>query len=177
MPLPRRQQQQQGFAKSGSSSVAGSSKAGGTQKVTFSVTAAAAEGRRVLQSITALLTAVGGAQQVSVDSGAWKIRCRLPSAAAATSAEQQRGEQPVAKKARTEAVEAAQQDESRSVPFDVVEVSVFQQRRGMFDVVACVQPGTDGASAVGYGSQLLGALKAVRDDLALMWLVGEVQLV
>lgn len=169
MPLPRRQQQQlqcqqQAIGKNFNSAAASSSSSvQSAQRVSFTVTAGAADGRKLLQSIAALLPAVGGAQQVQVDINAWKIKCVLP-AASGKQQQQQDGtsSEPAAKRAKT-----AANVSSSSVAEQTVEISVFQQRRGTYDVIASVKP------ASSTSSDLMTAFAAVRDDLALMWPVGE----
>jgi hypothetical protein len=88
MPLPRRtmpqqqrqqhqhQHQQTNSAQQQRSKRPAGSAAGAT-KLSLRVTAPAAEGRRLLQALAALLTRVGQAQGVHVDTLAWKVSCQL----------------------------------------------------------------------------------------------------
>jgi hypothetical protein len=193
MPLPRRsmpQQQQQHKRAAGS--------AAGPTKLSFRVTAPAADGRKLLQAIGALLTAVGQAQAVQVDTAAWKVTCQL---AAEASKQQQQKDQlcdaeqgPAAKRMRPGHAEAAVGVEaapgmSRAVSSNAgcsaacanvqVEVSVVQQQRGTFDVVAAVEgkplQQQQQQQEQLAGKALLRKFEAVRNDLTLMWAASPLQ--
>jgi hypothetical protein len=118
-------------------------------KVRFVVGAPAAEGRKLLQSLAALLLSVCQAKPVAVDAAAWKVRCRLQLLPHSL---------------------CGQQDQQQCSLSDV-ELSVFQLRAGKgFEVVASAAAGPD-------GQQLLAALQPVVDDLGLMWTLTNVQIV
>lgn len=185
MPLPRRQQQnsqqqQRQQLSRASPGVLSSLRGSAAQKVTFTVTASPADGRKLLQSLAALLAAVGKAQQVRTDFVGWKVTCQLPAAAGDSTEQQQQqqlhqqgekeeecgGSEPLQKRARM-SDESGGSSSGRGGSGDSVEVAVFQQRRGTFDVVARLQSGSSPSK------RLAGVVAAVREDIALMWSVSD----
>jgi hypothetical protein len=155
--------------------------------LSFMVCAPAAEGRRVLQALAALLGSVGGAAQVVLDAPRWKVSGVLGDtagaaaggdAAAAVAAASASAAGPPQKHARLSAG-------SRSSGTVRIELSVYQQRKG-FQVVAAAAPAAAPAAGAGGSSggsdaaappqpwqALPAAVAAVREDMALMWPVTD----
>ncbi|KAF6250628.1 hypothetical protein COO60DRAFT_1705635 [Scenedesmus sp. NREL 46B-D3] len=210
-PLPRRNMPQQQHQHQQHKRAASS--AAGATKLSFRVSAPAEDGRKLLQALGALLTAVGQAQGVQVDMGAWKVTCHLP-AVLGQQQQQQQGQQqqqqgqqqeqagmqqhgvtgssehePALKRARSGAGEAAcggqapagvssaANSSARTAAggYLAVEVSVFQQQRGSFDVAVAGKGPRVGQQQLA-GAALLRMSEAVREDLTLMWPVGPLQL-
>jgi hypothetical protein len=182
-------------------------RAAGATKLSFQVTAPATEGRRLLQALAALLTTVGQAQGVHADTSAWKVSCQLAlgggqqqqqqrqqptqdhlgEAAAGAPGQPLRSKRPRAGNSAAacgaDAAAALSSAVSCSAVGDVaaahaaVEVSVIQQQRGSFDVVAAVKGQLVGQQQQQLaGAALQQVFEAVREELTLMWPVSPLQL-
>lgn len=135
--------------------------------VSFTVEASAAEGRRVLQALGALLVSLCGAQQLHVDTSKWAVSCRLPVSEQIGSSSGDR-QQPKQQEAEEEEGDGA---------YVGIQLNVFQQRKA-FQVVAKVAASPAGGAATGPSTSaavivLATALEKVKADMALMWVVCE----
>jgi hypothetical protein len=200
MPQQQQQQQQQQHKR------AASSASGVSGKLLLRVTAPAADGRKVLQAVGALLSTVGQAQAVHVDTAAWKVSCQLAVGASHLQQQQQQraseaqlpeeDQEPSSKRIRSGVEDPADDGvECSAAKLSAVssstasragcttacasvqvEVSVFQQQRGMFDVVAALKGKLlSQQQQQQAGAALLQVFDAVREDLVLMWPVSSLQ--
>jgi hypothetical protein len=128
----------------------------------FTLLAPAAEGRRLLQAVAALLGREGAACRV--DAGAWAVHATLPLQAAAAVAG---GAPPPSKRARMEGGGSGgdSEDDGAGAAGLGVRVSVSQQARGSFTVAASIPNHSSDLAA----RRFTDAMHAVKDDLALMW--------
>jgi hypothetical protein len=141
--------------------------------VSFTVEAPAAEGRRVLQALGALLVSLCGAQQLHVDTSKWRVSCSLPVSEQSTSSSGSRQQHQ-----QQQQQQQQQQEEERAGDGCVgIQLNVFQQRKA-FQVIAQVAAASSAAGAVSAGHStpaaagaLAAAVEKVKADMALMWTV------